>query len=352
MDRTTTIAHLAGIAARGVLHLPAPVQRMLAEPAPEGATDLVAEARLLARVATLAEPAPPADPRHVATPAARRAFAAQAAAVGGRPPFAGRIEERVVPGAAGPLAARLYVPRNVGEPAPLLVFLHGGGWVRGDLDSHDAPCRVLAGLAGVRVLSVEYRKAPEHPFPAPADDALAAWAHVAGHADELGADPARLAIGGDSAGGNLAAVTAIGARDGRHPSPAFQLLIYPACDLSRKHPSVALFSKGFLLSEADTDRYKGLYVPDPDRWSDPRASPLLAGDLGGLPPALVVTAAADPLRDEGEAYAARLRAAGVPVALHRHPHVHGFLNMTTARSARDGIALMAGALRQALASAV
>jgi acetyl esterase len=340
---------LGGVLGRGLLHLPAPVQRALGGPAPDGAPDLAPEARLLARVGTRVEPKPPADPRAVATPAARAAMVAQAVGIGGRPRFDGRIADGTVPGAEGPLPMRLYAPSAVAEPAPLLVFLHGGGWVRGNLDSHDAPCRVLAGLAGVRVLSVEYRTAPEHPFPAAADDALAAWVHVATHAAAYGADPERLAIGGDSAGGNLAAVTAIGARDGGHPAPAFQLLVYPACDMSRKHPSTPLFSEGFLLTEDDMDRYEALYVPEVDRRRDPRASPLLAPDLAGLPPALVVTASADPLRDEGEAYAVRLREAGVAAALHRHPHVHGFLNMTTARAARDGVAIMAGALRQALA---
>jgi acetyl esterase len=319
------------------------VQSLLAGPAPAAAPELSAEARLLARVATRVEPAAPEDPRAVASPAARAAFTAQARAIGGRPAFDGSIRDLTVPGAAGPLPARLYAPARGG--AGLLVFFHGGGWVRGGLDSHDAPCRVLAGLGGVRVLSVEYRKAPEHPYPAAADDARAAWEHVAANAAAYGADPQRLAIGGDSAGGNLAAVTALEA--GRRP--AFQLLIYPACDLSRKHASVHAFAAGFLLSEADIDRYKHLYAPDGARWTEPRLSPLLAPDLSGAPPALVVTAAADPLRDEGEAYARALHDAGGAVALHRHPHVHGFLNMTGARSARDGVAVMAGALRQALA---
>ncbi|MCW2991414.1 MAG: alpha/beta hydrolase, partial [Solirubrobacterales bacterium] len=158
-----------------------------------------------------------------------------------------------------------------------------------------------------------------------------------------------IAVGGDSAGGNLAAVTAIGARDAGGPRPAFQLLVYPACDLSRKHPSMHAFSAGYLLSEADTDRYKGLYAPDPQDWKDPRASPLLAEDLRDLPPAHIATAAADPLRDEGEAYAARLVAARVTTTVQRHPHVHGFMNLTTARAAREGVAAIAGAVRQGLA---
>jgi acetyl esterase len=240
-----------------------------------------------------------------------------------------------------PICVRLYRPEDA---RGAILWIHGGGWIMGNLTSYDPLCRALANRSGATVASVDYRLAPETPFPGPLEDCETALRWLAG---ELGDEP--IAIGGDSAGGNLAAVTAIGARDGGHPLPAFQLLVYPACDMSRKHPSTPLFAEGFLLTEDDMDRYEALYVPDPERRSDPRASPLLAPDLAGLPPALVVTASADPLRDEGEAYAARLRAADVPTALHRHPHVHGFLNMTTARSARDGIAVMAGALRQALA---
>jgi acetyl esterase len=321
---------------------------VLGGPPPAGAPDLAPEARLLARLAARLDRFDREDRGGEVPARARAAFVAQAAGIGGRPRFEGRTEERTVPGAAGPLRARLYVPHAAPAPAPLLVFLHGGGWTRGSVDSHDAPCRALAQQAGIRVLSAEYRLAPEHPFPAAADDALAVWRHVAAEPEAYGGEPGRLAIGGDSAGGNLAAVTAIGARDAGLPAPALQLLIYPATDLSRKHPSIRTFSTGYLLSEADTDRYKRLYVPDPARWSDPRASPFLAPDLAGLAPAAVLTAAADPLRDEGEAYAARLREAGVQVHDRRHPHLHGFLNMPTARGAGAGVAWAAGALRDAL----
>ena len=342
MHAAAQLGRLSGLGGRALLRLPAAVQRRLGASPPEGVPDLAPEARLLARVATRVEPPAPADPRRVGSPAARSAFTAQAAAVGGATGFRGRVEERTV--AARP--ARLYVPEGAAEPSALLVFFHGGGWVRGDLDSHDKPCRRLAHLAGVRVLAVDYRLAPEHVFPAAAQDAAAAFAEVAADAGAFGADPGRLAVGGDSAGGNLAAVTAIAARDAGGPQPALQLLIYPACDLSRKHPSMRLFSAGWLLSEADTDRYKGLYAPDAATWRDPRASPLLAEDLRGVAPALVITAAADPLRDEGEAYAERLREADVEVTLHRHPHLHGFLNFVGARDAEAGLEVMAAALRR------
>ncbi|MFL5846250.1 MAG: alpha/beta hydrolase [Solirubrobacteraceae bacterium] len=348
MDAATLQGRIAGTLGRAALALPARVQSALGGPAPAAAPDLAPEARLLARLERMVAKEP-SDPMVVTTPAARRSFDAQAIAVGGRPRARVRAQDTTVAGSAGPLRARLYVPESEkSTPAPLLVFFHGGGWVRGSIESHDAPCRVLADLSGARVLSVDYRLAPEATFPAAADDALAAFLDVASRAQDFGADPARLAVGGDSAGGNLAAVAAVSARDAGGPAPAFQLLVYPGCDLSHKHPSIHAFATGYLLSEADTDRYKALYVPDRAQWSDPRASPLLTPDLAGVAPAFVVTAAADPLRDEGEAYAARLTDAGVPAVLHRHPHVHGFMNMASARAARAGLAVMAEALRNSL----
>ena len=259
-------------------------------------------------------------------------------------------ERHTLEGPAGPLRARLYVPRSAPPRGPLLVYFHGGGWVQGSLASHDPACRLLAHLAEVRVLAVEYRLAPEHPFPAAAEDALAAYVQVAENHARFGADPARLAVGGDSAGGNLAAVTAQALSAQREqPPPAFQLLLYPGLDMSRKHESRQLFGERFLLTEQSMAWYEEQYVPDPARRDDPRVSPLLAADLTGVAPAYIATCLADPLRDEGEAYALRLREAGVAVALQRHPLIHGFFNQTVTRGARSAMASIAGALRQGLA---
>jgi acetyl esterase len=207
----------------------------------------------------------------------------------------------------------------------------------------------LAAAAESGALVPEYRLAPEHPFPAAAEDALAAYRHVAANAADFGADPHRLAVGGDSAGGNLAAVTAQTLRGDDAFRPAFQLLVYPACDLAEKHPSSRIYSEGYFLTERNMDWYMDQYVPDRARRSDPRASPLLAPELSGLPPAYVAVALADPLRDEGEAYARRLAEAGVAVTLQRHPLIHGFVNMSGTRSGNRALAVVAGALRQGLA---
>jgi acetyl esterase len=274
---------------------------------------------------------------------ARRLARREAIAYAGPRVDVGAVEDLEVPSPDGPLPARHYAPKEPGGPHPLLVYFHGGGFVIGDLDIYDQACRLLCRHAGVHVLSVDYRLAPEHPFPAAVDDAAAAfdWAHA--HAAELGADPARVAIGGDSAGGNLAAVTAreAGTR------PLAQLLIYPAVDTTdRVHPSHELFAEGFFLTRADREwfheHYLGSEPPD-----DPRAQPLGDHDLSGLPPAIVVTAAFDPLRDEGEAFAAALRDAGVPVVLRRFAGlIHGFINMTgVSRASRDATIEIAGALR-------
>jgi acetyl esterase len=257
-----------------------------------------------------------------------------------------RIEDLDLP---GPPGARLYTPHRAepGDPRPLLVYLHGGGWVSGDLDTHDGPCRLLAAEGGALVLAVDYRRAPEHEFPAAVEDALAAFEWAVANASDLGADPARIAVGGDSAGGNLAAVVSRLARDGGGPTPAMQLLIYPVTDLSLKRPSYHRFAKGFSLEEADMDWYRDHYLPGEHAVDDPRVSPLLAADLTGLPPAY------DPLRDEGETYAEALRAAGVPAALQRHPSlVHGFANLTAViPAARAAMLEAAGALRMGLAGA-
>jgi len=332
------------IAARGLLALPAPVQRTLAGRPPAHAAGLEPDAWLVARLAERESVPPGALP----VDQARRRFAMVLAPLSIRPRLPLTAGERTVAGAVGPLPARLYVPHGAETPGPLLVYFHGGGWVEGSAATHEPSCRLLAHLAGVRVLSVDYRLAPEHPFPAAADDALAAYRDVRARAAELGADPARIAVGGDSAGGNLAAVTALALR-GAADAPAFQLLIYPGLDMTRKRASRLRFGEGFVLTEENMTWYEDQYVPDRDRRDDPRVSPMVAPDLAGVAPAHVATALADPLRDEGEEYAARLRAAGVPVAVYRHPQIHGFFNLTAMRSGLRGLTLIAGALRQGLA---
>ena len=222
------------------------------------------------------------------------------------------------------MPVRHYDP-GVGSGRPLLVFFHGGGHVIGDRDTHDQPCRILCRHAGVHVLSVEYRKAPEHPFPAAADDALAAFAWAQEHAAAVGADPARLAVAGDSAGGNLAAVVAGLAE----PRPAVQLLIYPGLERATRRPSIDLFAEGFFLTEKDINWFFGHYAGEEPAVDDPRLNPMAHEDLSTLPPTILVTAGFDPLRDEGEWYADELRAAGVPVMVRRFEDLsHGILNMT------------------------
>jgi acetyl esterase len=334
-----------GTFARLVVGLPRPLLRRLAGAPPPPARGLDPEAWTLARLTALVE-RPVGD-----TPVelGRKLFELQAAPLSARAPLGVAVAERLLPGPAGQLHARLYTPAEApAQAGPLLVYFHGGGWVRGSVATHDPSCRLLAHLAGVRVLSVEYRLAPEHRYPAAADDALAAYAHVAREPESFGADPARLAIGGDSAGGNLAAALALDLRGSDLPQPAFQLLIYPACDLAGTYESELTFARGFFLTKANMDWYCDQYVPDREQRRDPRASPLLADDLSGLPPAYVATALADPLRDEGEAYARRLAEAGVSVALQRHAHIHGFFNLSATRSGREALTLMAGVLRQAL----
>jgi acetyl esterase/lipase len=239
-----------------------------------------------------------------------------------------RVSDLSIPGPAGQIPARHYRPATA-EPTPLLVFYHGGGWTIGDLDTHDALCRLTCRDADVHVLSVDYRLAPEHPAPAAVDDAYAAfrWAHD--HAGDLGAIPDKLAIGGDSAGGNLAAIVSQLARDDGGPTPVLQWLLYPRTDFTAKTRSLSLFAEGFLLTKRDMDWFETQYLGDSDlEPTDPRISPLLAESLSGLPPALIATAGFDPLRDEGDRYAAALRAAGTPVDLRSMGSLtHGFANL-------------------------
>ncbi|WP_030238590.1 alpha/beta hydrolase [Streptomyces sp. NRRL S-350] len=256
-----------------------------------------------------------------------------------------------IPREQGETAATLYTPDGLAEGSGLLVYLHGGGWVVGSRASHDHVARFLAQRAHVRVLSVEYRLAPEHVFPAAAEDALAAFDYAHAKAADLGADPERIAIGGDSAGGNLAAVATQEAVRRGGPVPVFQLLLYPAADASTRRRSRELFVDGFFLTSADMDWFVDQYAPAPADRTDPRLSPLLAEDLTGLPPAYIGTAGFDPLRDEGEAYAQALREAGVAVRLSRQPDlIHGYANyIGIGHRFREATAEAAEALRKALA---
>ncbi|AAS05554.1 alpha/beta hydrolase [Mycobacterium avium subsp. paratuberculosis] len=239
------------------------------------------------------------------------------------------VAELALPGPAGDIPARHYRPAGGETQAPLLVFYHGGGWSIGDLDTHDSLCRLTCRDAGIHVLSIDYRLAPEHPAPAAIDDAYAAftWAHE--HAGELGAIPGRVAVGGDSAGGNLAAVVSQLARDAGGPAPVLQWLIYPRTDFTARTRSLSLFSRGFLLTKRDIDWFESQYLRNSrlDR-TDPRVSPALAESLAGLAPALIAVAGFDPLRDEGQSYAEALRAAGTPVDLrYLGSLTHGFANL-------------------------
>ena len=246
----------------------------------------------------------------------------------------GPVRTFEIPGPTGPLRVRHY---GAGEPGvrPLLVFFHGGGFLYGDLDTHDQPCRYLAKHAGVQVLSIEYRLAPEHPFPAAVEDCYAAYIWALDPAAQLGADPTQVCVGGDSAGGNLAAVVTLLAKQDKKPLPALQLLIYPAVDRVNPWRSLDLFAEGFFLTAKDIEYTFQTYAPGADP-RDPRLGPIFAPDLSGLSPALVVTAGFDPLRDEGEAYESALRKAGNATRLHRVPDlIHGFINMTGLSAASE-----------------
>ncbi len=294
------------------------------------------------------EPPPETMPPAQAREARRRL----AAVYGGRPTPVGEVRELKLDTPI-PLRARHYAPSESGDPRPLLVYYHGGGFTYGDLDTHDGVCRILCRHAGAHVLAIEYRLAPEHPFPAAVEDARAAlgWAHA--NAGRLGADPGMIGVGGDSAGGNLAAVVSqLAARDGG-PAPVLQLLIYPATDFSRRRHSRELFAEGFLLTDAEMDWFETNYLGAARAAAgDPRASPLLAGDLSGLAPALIVTAAFDPLRDEGEEYARALQEAGTPAMLRRFPGlIHAFIGAAgVSRNCREALIEIAGATRATFAA--
>lgn len=287
------------------------------------------------------------------TPQAMRAgYASMMETFAQATPELARVEDLAVPAAGSEpeVPIRVYHPPGIGDSAPGVIFMHGGGWVIGDLESHDAVCRTLAFRSDAVIVSVGYRLAPEHPFPAAPIDCERATRFIADNAADFGIDPNRIALAGDSAGGNLAAVTARRLRDaGDGPAIALQVLTYPATHFTAEGGSLEQNGTGYLLTKGTMDLFRGMYMPDEADWTHPDASPLLVEDLSGLPPAFVQVAGYDPLRDEGVAYAGRLREAGVPVQMVEYPTmIHGFLRMgrvvSIAQVAMDDIA---AALRRA-----
>ena len=338
----TVLQRAEALALRAVLGLPQPIRRLVAGRAlvREGQT-LATDHQLTLRLMRVTrEPSLESLP----IPKARRLLRRQTRLSGGDQPI-GAVRDLPV----GDRQGRLYVPTGATGPGPLMVFFHGGGFIYGDLDTHEPACRFLAERSGVRVLAVDYRLAPEHPFPAAHDDCVASYRWVVEHAESLGADPARLAVGGDSAGGALAATTALAAAREGLPL-AFQLLIYPMTDVRGGSDSRQAFNRRLILTQGFMDLSAECYLVTADDANDPRASPLLGDVPDGLAPAYVVTAGFDPLRDEGEAYARKLAEAGVPVERRRFPeHLHGFIHVVGAgRSGRASMGEIAERLRAAL----
>lgn len=325
---------------RGLLRLPAPLQRVLAgRPVERDGRRLAVETQLLLKLNRLSGH-PPAETLPI--PRGREVIRFQSLAGAGDQPI-GSVRDLD----AGGVPARLYVPTTSTGADPLLVLAHGGGWIYGDLDTHDATCRVLAERAGVRVLSVDYRLAPEHPFPAAFDDVVTALGWAREHTAELGVDPERIGTGGDSAGGNLAAGVAIEATRRGWPL-AFQLLVYPVTDTRGESTSRTTFSEGFFLTAGFMDLAQASYLPEPWMGEDPRVDLARAELPAGLPPAWVCTAGFDPLRDEGRAFADRLAAAGVRTEhVEFDDQIHSFFNVVGAgRRSRACVEEIGDALRR------
>jgi acetyl esterase len=267
--------------------------------------------------------------------------------VGGQPEQIGRVEDLRIPHPEGPIPIRVYTPAGDG-PFPCLIYFHGGGWVVCNPDTHDTACRAIARRAGAVVVAVDYRLSPEYKFPAAVEDGYAATQWVAANTARLGADPGRIAVGGDSAGGNLATVMCMKSRDESGPALALQVLVYPVTNLaSFDTASYGEFAEGYYLTRAEMEWFRGHYLARMEDARNPYASPLLAADLSGLPPALVITAECDPLRDEGEAYAKRLAEAGVAVTCTRYGGmIHPFFSMGGVLSqGRRAIEQVAAAVR-------
>jgi acetyl esterase len=265
-------------------------------------------------------------PTEESTPAEARDWMRASIPGLGPPEAVASVEDRSIPGPAGKISVRIYRSAAANKPCPAVVFFHGGGWVVGDLDTHDGLCRALCNAARCVVMSVDYRLAPEHKYPAAAEDAYAATIWIREHAAVLDVDPRRVAVAGDSAGGNLAAATALMTRDRGQPPLAAQVLIYPIADGDFETPSYQEFADGYMLTRGAMKWFFRQYLSGEHEAQEPYVCPAQAANLRGLPPALVITAEYDPLRDEAEAYARRLQAAGVPSQLTRYDGmVHGFL---------------------------
>lgn len=279
-------------------------------------------------------------------PESARALFAAGVLAASLPPPAVDHEDREIPSPTGPLGARLYVPHGVASPSPGILYFHGGGWVTGSVATHDGLCRRLAHETRCRVVSVEYRLAPEHPFPAAAEDAVTAARFVLSRAEEFEMDPERIAVAGESAGGNLSAVIALETRrDARRPR--LQVLIYPALDLTRSTESYRTFATRYCLTRQLVDWYLGHYVGDGDV-RDPRISPQFSAHVSDVP-ALIYTAGFDVLRDEAQSYADRLKAAGTRVAYREFPNlIHGFVLMSAIRPALDATDAIAADIRREL----
>jgi acetyl esterase len=309
---------------RRLLALPAPVLRKLAGP------PIVKDGRALnlqvQTIIAVGEKVGLVDEEYDV--ASRRKQLEDASAIGMPKRTGIHVVDRRIPGPAGEIPIRVYRKfGSAGRPRTIM-YTHGGGWVTGGLDSHDGSCRLIADVTGCVVVAVDYRLAPEHPFPAAVDDSIAAYRWIHDHADDLGVEPGKVGVMGDSAGGNLAAVVAQVTRDAEVPAPVAQCLIYPVTESHFTSTSHGLFAEGFMLTRASMEWFRSHYLPDPADWESPLAAPGLAEDLSGLAPAAVFTAGFDPLRDEGRDYADALTTAGVAVQYRCYDDmVHGFFGM-------------------------
>jgi acetyl esterase len=335
------------MALHAVFALPRPLRRLLAgPPIRRDGLELALDAQLLLRMLALTD----TNLAGGDAATARAQLELRGGLVGSGVTGVRTRDLDIPSGTGAPVRARLYEPVHLAPGSPLLVYFHGGGWVIGSIETHDPTCRYLARNAQVRVLSVEYRLAPEHHFPSAVEDALTAFRYAARNADTLGADPSAIAVGGDSAGANLAVSVCLQTL-GNGPRPVFQLLFYPPTDGTTRRRSRDLFADGFFLTDDDMTWFLDHYCPDIAMRADPRLSVLLADDLRGLPPAYVATAGFDPLRDEGNAVADRLREAGVPVVKRQHDDlIHGFVSFVNLGTRfREAVSEAAGALRTGLA---